>query len=35
MTSFGRQLPDGHLKVVTVDDISDALVQIIKAHAGR
>lgn len=32
--SFGEQLPQGHLKSVTVDTITEAIVSIVKAHAN-
>lgn len=32
--SFGKQLKAGHLRRETIDSISDAIVQIVKQHAG-
>ena len=34
-SSFGRRLPQGHLKETTLDSIGDALVEIITAHAKQ
>ena len=31
--SFGAQLPKGHLERVTIDEISDAIIRIVTAHA--